>query len=216
METITLTPRFTVVLSRYFKVYRENIIKKGLKIQRENLYTFNYGKITCLFFSEKNKHEEYCVRFEEEKQDNTVYNKECLECGVKNGITYSLHIDYKINKHRTILEEVQFTEDTTQEEMEEKLKILANKKYDFCKCGSVAFEENLCKGCFIHSYTRSEEEGGDCPICYENKGRWAEFSACKHQFHFECITKLEFNENYIKKCPLCRTASDYEIDPFDQ
>ena len=76
METITLTPRFIVVLSRYFKAHRGRIIKNGLKNQGEELESFRYNeKIYVSFDSEVNRHNEDCGNYDED--DNIVYNKEC-------------------------------------------------------------------------------------------------------------------------------------------
>jgi hypothetical protein len=214
-DSITLSTRFVKVLSRYFEVHRPVIVERGLKFPNRDQWLdyFFYGMnnhIKVCFQSEKNEHDVHCPEWNDE---NTNYIEEGEDCGIcdsKEGITFSIQIEITAN-NRTI-ETIEFTKDEPIEETIKKFEILTNKTYDFCICGGKVFKEKLCHNCYPHEYTRSEAEGGDCPICYENGGRWCQFVECKHQFHYGCITKIR---EHPKKCPLCRNAGDFKIDPFD-
>jgi hypothetical protein len=213
-EPITLTPRFITVLSRYFEANREDIVKKGLKFPSNDQWLdfFHYGKtnsIKVCFQAERNQHDPHCPEWDDEKI-NYIYENDCEECSIKEGITFNIEIELT-GTHRT-LDTIYFTEDEPIDETIKKIQALSGKTYEFCICNGIVFKDKLCKNCYPHAYTRSEEEGGDCSICYENSGRWCQFVECKHQFHYGCIIK---SAGHPKKCPLCRNAGDYKLDPFD-
>lgn len=118
------------------------------------------------------------------------------------------------NGGRKQLEDIVWTKEEPLNMITFQLSKLIGKNYMFCKCGQLVVEENQCSECYIHSYTRTEEEGGDCPICYENEARWCELK-CKHRFHMACMLKVKLQNGY-RKCPLCRTMSDtFNLDTFD-
>lgn len=208
--SITLTPRFISVLGRNFEVNREEIIKDGLQFPDNDngfIKWFAYGKnIQVRFMSEKNEHHHMCSN----GSIVTAEEKKCEECEEIHGITFTLCLENKTTE--IIMESIKFTKDTTLEEMLEKLEKYSGKVYDFCSCslGKVVYKDGLCDSCYIYSYTRTEEEGGDCSICYENSGRWCEFVECKHQFHYNCVLKMD-----KRICPLCRNKGDIKKDPFD-
>lgn len=212
--SITLTPRFISVLSRYFEVHREEIIKNGLKFpDTDNFIEFFYfGKnnnIRVNFESSQNQHNYLCSEHNDcETNIITAEEEKCESCKEIHGITFTLSIRLKTCTAVSI----EFTKDTTLEEMLEKIEKYSGKVYDFCSCdtGILAFKDGLCSYCYIHYYTRTEEEGGNCSICYENGGRWCEFEGCKHQFHIGCVSKMD-----KKICPLCRGKGDIRKDPFD-
>ena len=211
--SITLTPRFITVLSRYFEVHREEIIKKGLKFPGadESIDTFCFGKdnnIRVNFDSNRNYHHYLCSEYDGCSTPITAEEEKCEMCEEIHGITFTVSINLKTCTAVSIT----FTKDTTLEEMLEKIEKYSGKVYDLCSCdtGRLAFKDGLCSYCYIHYYTRTEEEGGDCSICYENGGRWCEFEDCKHQFHIGCVSKMD---KII--CPLCRGKGAIKKDPFD-
>ena len=214
--SITLTPRFITVLGRYFEVNREEIIKDGLQFpDNEDRYIkwFSYGKnLKVRFMSEKNEHHYLCSRHSGDFVDSiiTAEQKKCEECEEIHGITFTLCLENKNTD--AIMESIKFTKDTSLEEVIEKIEKYSGKVYDFCSCpiGEVVFKDGLCGHCYTYSYTRTEEEGGDCSICYENGGRWGEFMGCNHQFHYSCVMKMD-----KRICPLCRSNGGFKTDCFD-
>lgn len=78
-----------------------------------------------------------------------------------------------------------------------------------CQCGEMGIEATLkCRRCYIQSYTRTEEEGGNCSICLENDGVWIK-TKCGHIFHQHCLVKAKA-VNPV--CPMCRGDIDYGIN----
>jgi hypothetical protein len=67
-------------------------------------------------------------------------------------------------------------------------------EYDFCPCGDIVFENDMCEICFLYDYQHDE----NCCICLENGRRWVELK-CGHVLHSNCWVKINTN-----KCPLCR------------
>ena len=212
-ESLTLSPRFITVLSRYFEANRDAIIKKGLKFPSHDQWLdfFHYtNRIKVCFQSERNEHDPHCPNFDDEKMNYIDEGEDCEECNIKEGITFEIHIELA-GTHRT-LETIYYKADEPLEEVIKKFEPLIGKTYYFCLCNGIVYKDKLCRNCYPHAYTRSEEEGGDCAICYDNGGRWCQFIECKHQFHYGCIVKIQENP---KKCPLCRCVGDYKLDPFD-
>jgi len=213
-EPLILTPRFITVLSRYFDANRNSIVKQGLKFPSQDQWLdfFHYGKenrIKVCFQSERNEHDCHCPKWDDEKI-NYIYDDECDDCKIKEGITFDIQIELA-GTHKT-LETIYFTEDEPVEETIKKIETLSGKVYTFCQCNGIVFKDELCRNCYPHAYTRTEEEGGECSICYDNGGRWCQFVDCKHQFHYGCIIKIPESR---KKCPLCRNTGDFKLDPFD-
>lgn len=67
-------------------------------------------------------------------------------------------------------------------------------EYDFCPCGYIVFENNMCESCFLYDYQHDE----NCCICMENGRQWIELK-CGHVLHSNCWSKIN-----TKKCPVCR------------
>ena len=202
---LTITPHLITVIKRHFEVEHKNIIREGLKCPNSdvvisgNSYGNPSAKINVHINSFKNEHIWRCSHHDDCKDNSiTAEEKKCEECGETHGITFRLiiFVNLRNDKRSKYLEKIYFTEDTTLEEMLEKLEKISGKTYDFCICGNTAFKDGLCTICYIHQYTRTEEEGGNCAICYENGGRWCEFDKCKHQFHRHCLDKLE--KKYVR------------------
>jgi hypothetical protein len=86
------------------------------------------------------------------------------------------------------------------------------KEWKICLCGGEkAIRGDFCRTCYLHSYKRTEEEGGDCCVCHENNGRWVKLE-CGHILHSYCWGKV-----VGKNCPLCRKASHSQsLDPYDK
>lgn len=216
--TITLTPQSIGVILRHFEVHREDIIREGLiftELCGDNYLKWSYfGKDQdkkMHYKSQNNGHRHLCDYFNHTRKNYiTAEEKKCDECHAIHGITFTLTIED--SKTETELEYIDFTKDTTLDEMREKLEKISGKTYDFCSCpdGYIVFKDGVCDYCYIHQYTRTEEEGGCCAICYENGGRWVEFDKCKHQFHSVCVAKLE-----KKICPLCRGGGKILDNPFE-
>ena len=97
------------------------------------------------------------------------------------------------------------------------------KEWKLCRCGQPlrpfpSPNENLCSACYIHSYVRTEEQGGDCCVCHENDLRWVRFQ-CAHEIHLHCYNHMTDNGRESMKCPLCRESiapeSKHVRDPYD-
>ena len=208
---IELTPRFIQVLSRSIKVNREEIEAELDNHDDDQGFRYN-EKFKVKFHYDLQRHSEDCEEYDEDSDHNIVVG-ECKECGSEY-IRYDCNIYYGDN----FVETVSWSKTTTLEELMAKIQLLSGEKYYECKCGNIRKllqYDGMCKTCYIWSYTRTEEEGGDCAICYENNGRWIELTTCKHQFHYGCIKT--YNN---KKCPLCRheyiTHCDFKMDPYDK
>jgi hypothetical protein len=207
---IELKDRFIQVLSRSIKFNRKEIEEELNNHNNDGGFQYNEKiKVNFTFYSKQ--HSEDCEEYDEDS-DNYITG-ECKECGSED-IQYRCIIHYDDNYITT----VKWNKTTTLSHLMEMLLDLSGEKYQVCKCGNTGKllqYDGMCKTCFIWSYTRTEEEGGDCSICYENNGRWVELKTCKHQFHYGCIKK--YNN---KKCPLCRheyiTHCDFTMDPYDK
>jgi hypothetical protein len=91
-----------------------------------------------------------------------------------------------------------------------------SKEWKICLCGAEkAIRGDFCRRCYLHSYKRTEEEGGDCCVCHENNGRWTKLE-CGHILHSYCWDKvLECGGR--RNCPLCRKESLIPSrDPYDK
>jgi len=97
------------------------------------------------------------------------------------------------------------------------------KEWKLCRCGQPlrpfpSPNENLCSACYIHSYVRTEEQGGDCCVCHENDLRWVRFQ-CAHEIHLHCYNHMTDDGRKNMKCPLCRESiapeSKHVRDPYD-
>jgi hypothetical protein len=205
---IELTPMFIQVLSSSVEVNREEIESDLNKFESSDGFPYK-GKFYVSFTVQDLEHSEDCEEYDEDS-DNNYITGECKECG-----SDKLYI-CNILCGDNCITNVTWTKTTTLEELMAKIQLLSG-KYQVCKCGNINIGKlsynGMCKTCYIWRYTRTEEEGGDCSICYENNGRWIELKTCKHQFHYGCIKK---NKNI--KCPLCRheyiSHCDFEMDPY--
>ena len=128
------------------------------------------------------------------------------DCGCSNvrNITFKINIKYKDN--------FVFCFPMKENCLEDMLNKIKNDFPNYiliCQCGSKAEEDyqNKCRQCFINSYIRTEEEGGDCPICFENDGVWIK-TKCGHIFHQHCFKKVKETNSM---CPICRADIDYHI-----
>jgi hypothetical protein len=131
-----------------------------------------------------------------------VVNDNC-GCPKVREITFYINIRYKC------INVLQFPmKETTLNKMLKKIKKDFPDSMFICHCGEKAIEElNKCRQCFIHSYIRTEEEGGDCPICFENDWVWIK-TKCNHIFHQSCLKKAKAVNGL---CPICRAIIDYHI-----
>lgn len=94
----------------------------------------------------------------------------------------------------------------------------ANCEYNICDCGRLCAEicqeppssnpeqYDKCQDCYIYSYTRTEEEGGDCCVCMQNGGRWVKLG-CNHILHKVCWNKI-IKYKCKDKCPMCRVNTE--------
>ena len=87
-------------------------------------------------------------------------------------------------------------------------------EYNICDCGRLCGEicqsppcsnpdqYDRCEDCYIYSYIRKEEEGGDCCVCMQNDGVWVKLE-CNHIIHKSCWNKI-LKGRCMNLCPLCR------------
>lgn len=210
--SIKLSARFIEVVTRYFKIHRSSIESK-LDINENDDTVWHYSDTLYIDTTIDHKeHLERCEEYDDENENNYIKD-ECKTCGNKE-IVYYLFIVTNVSGRRAVLETIKWKKEHNIDMVNLQLNKLVDKIYYFCKCGEMAVEEDLCGTCYIHSYTRPEEEGGDCSICLENGGRWSQLE-CKHNFHMVCIRKVGVVGEFTK-CPLCRHKSkSVTFDPFD-
>jgi len=186
-----------------------------------NQNTYNHNFKSIIFTSIKS-HDPDCNLYPYgNNNDDDDYDYDECKCKRKNtgDIYFHLHIIYKADENsqailvysHSVLVDALNSHSSFEDLCSEIPSI-----FNICNCGSVTdVNTKMCNECYINSYTRTEEEGGRCSICYENEGVWCK-TKCPikpHFFHKHCLDKArETNEN----CPLCRhRIVEVELNPFN-
>jgi len=230
----------SVNISERFK----NIIRKQLEVNKTRLYresrnhiednkifsyfmvdhplnrnTYNHNFKSIIFTSIKS-HDSDCNLYPyccyDDDGDNDYDECKCKRKNVGD-IYFHLHITYKnqvVYRHSVFIYALNMQ--NSFDDLCSEIPSIIN----ICNCGSVTdVNEKMCNECYINSYTRTEEEGGRCSICYENEGVWCKTNcpisngSKSHMFHKHCLDKhLEQKNN----CPLCRHENiEVELNPFN-
>lgn len=227
METITLSKRGFTVFKRYVETKFEEVVKKAKEAtedSEEPVAGFSYpnGWRLILDYSCACHRDEDCVV----DGDNIMaYGEECDKCNyypthILIGLQYKRaeswewkimackEFQVKTVKLEMLLDWLDYVEET-------------KNKWTFCRyqCGDLATMNGACERCYIHSYVRSEEEGGDCCVCRENDGRWVKIR-CGHILHYHCFMKIPPLQDGTgnRKCPMCRELCSFaksHIDCYD-
>jgi hypothetical protein len=209
METVSLSTRGYTVLKRWIEAKFDSTIERAKEATDDVLSEIN------LIFNRKWKielayslpyHEDGC---ENENEERLHYGDTCDKCEIDE-MVFVINLRYNhegsFGYSSTLLEHKRFSFDHVEKEM--LLRWLGGvekkNKWTFCRCGQLATMNEACESCYIHSYVRSEEEGGDCCICHENDGRWVKLQ-CGHILHRHCFLKIGRGD--LQKCPLCRQQS---------
>ena len=169
----------------------------------ETFYELDFGNFTfALDYDIDQDHE--CVI----KHGEPILLKEEDICDCDKDPSYTIRVSY--NKKGLFYKRI------NEITLETAVRIVTHIKalYQICRCGDEATKDGWCDNCYIHRYTRTEEEGGDCSICYENEGRWVRLE-CKHEFHLHCYHKIDFDVKEGRRCPLCRKVSKTNVDCYD-
>lgn len=149
--------------------------------------------------------------------EDLAYGETCDEC---NPETHTLR--FILTYKKTCIAHVNYGLEVPQKTLAAWIRSLEN-EWKLCRCGQPlrmfpSPNEALCSPCYIHSYTRTEEQGGDCCVCHENEGRWIRFK-CAHEIHLHCYRRMTDNARENMKCPLCREpitpVSTHVVDPYD-
>jgi len=219
--TIILSERIKTLLKRFLEVEMPTIVENakeyaGDEPEEDAWTTYFCSKDWLLKIHVLTPtHEHDCPHADD--GDDLAYDETCDEC---NPETHTLQfiITYKniCIAHRNYGLEV------PQEMLAAWIQSL-EKEWKLCRCGQPirlhpSPNEDLCSACYIHSYVRTEEQGGDCSVCHENDGRWIRFK-CAHEIHEHCYRRMTDNGRKNMKCPLCRESiapvSTHVVDPYD-
>ena len=153
---------------------------------------FQFKIVTCV-----NAHEDDCVGYP------FAPNMGC-DCPKVREVIFQIMVKYK-GSHLVCFPMFE----TSLKKMIKKINKDFPKSLTICLCGTKTEDErDKCRRCFIYSYTRTEEEGGDCSICLENDGLWIK-TKCGHTFHQHCLKKAT---DIKKQCPMCRANVDLDND----
>lgn len=213
MEAITLSKRGYTVFKRFVDVRFEkalDIAKNAQDISDDD--GIDHHIFNKLWKVELNynigMHENDCPKGDGELMS---YGEKCDACH-HDELEFIISIMYFNDMQWKCLEEKSISaEHVTKDKLFAWLNWVEETKnvWKFCYCGKKATMNEVCDACYIHSYYRTEEEGGDCCICHENNGRWIK-QECGHILHTYCWWKIKTESNYGRKCPLCRYVSKYD------
>jgi hypothetical protein len=212
MEISPLSKRGLTVFKRYVEMTFDEVLNKAKKAKKplyNTPYSISISKWTIKL--------DYYMGFHDDECDKGVdadilFDEKCDECDYhKVRMSLVVYYEYHPKKNDMHIDSLLLDADiATKENMYEFLDKIQEKQWTICPCKSVAKKDGLCRECYIHSYERTEEEGGHCAICYENNGRWMKME-CGHIFHSYCVRNLDgipSSHGWIKKCPLCRKECD--------
>jgi hypothetical protein len=224
MTTIDIPKRLFTLMIRATEIKWEQLLEEAKKqnstdegrkeymdkdFYDDTFYTLTFGDFEfTLDYDIISTHDDTC--FDDEgnsNQDERLLLSDTCNCDKDE--SYSIGLRYK--------DKGLFYKVINETSLEAALKIVGGIKatYEICMCGETASKDGWCVGCYIHRYTRTEEEGGVCSCCYENEGRWVRLE-CKHEIHLSCFHKIEFDVKKGRKCPLCRHQSNkYKVDCYD-
>lgn len=215
----TVSKRFCDVATRWLDTVWEEVIKDGHAYPDSEAFLAQFGwngKVRITISGSENYHRHPCMNEEELVEDD--------ECSCKPGhlFTFTLQawgqrvepVDYDIYEVVVLQSEknseIANAENiaTSLEKVCQHIRTWEGKTFYECKYCSerIVYKDGKCKECYIHQYERTEDEGGECCICRENGGQWAELTTCGHIMHYNCCKKIERNGDKKLCCPLCRKA----------
>jgi hypothetical protein len=207
MEISPLSKRGLTIFKRYVEMNFDRVLGQAKKAKRKphsgiNRIKINNWIITLDYYM--GFHADDC----ENEGERILFDERC-DCDYQEvQMEIEVSYEYDSKKNDLLIDSLLLDASVaTKENMYEFLdKIQEKKEWTMCPCRSVAKKDGLCKECYIHSYERTEEEGGNCAICYENNGRWTKLQ-CGHIFHTYCINNLDNVplKGWTIKCPLCRS-----------
>ena len=216
MEIPTI-PQLLQDVKRNIELNYERFINKTIKLETQDVRFPSFDYTAYIDNNWKIKwsimptiHNNNCSEYDDSGfvvEDNTIIGK-CAECNNEQGYNVSIFIYYnkiliKNLGQNTMLDGNQLTWNDL--DLEHKLSFL-EKPIIMCECGKRAKNDDKCKECHLFSYTRTEEEGGDCAVCLENGGVWHKLE-CTHVMHKICLKKIS-----KPICPLCRAKYKYPLD----
>lgn len=207
MEISPLSKRGLTVFKRFVEMNFDRVLKEAKKGVAKNdcnetPYSIRISNWIVKLDYYLGYHDDEC----EEQEERILFDEKC-ECYYRK-VQMEIEVSYEYNiiKNALLIDSLLLDADVaTMENMYEFLDKIQEKEWTMCPCKTVAKKDGLCKECYIHSYERTEEEGGNCAICYENNGRWTKLE-CGHIFHRHCIRDMDTVPNKVStiKCPLCR------------
>lgn len=219
MTTIEISRRLFTLMNRATEIYWDKLLQEAKektstdeareKHNDKEEYMKTFYELTIGKFKFKL---DYSFQY-----NHVCYKEDVLllaekeDCDCDKDVGYIIGLDYE---GRNL-----FYKRINETTLENALKIVGYIKasYQICQCGNAATKEGWCNTCYIRRHTRTEAEGGDCSVCYENEGRWVRLE-CKHELHLHCHDKIEPDVSHGcgRKCPLCRRVSARpNIDCYD-
>ncbi|NBX50459.1 hypothetical protein EBT25_11070 [bacterium] len=215
---ITLSDRVKTLFQRFTEVKLENIVVDakecaGLEPDDESwtrIFRVKDWKLKITVLTAE--HQENCPHAD--NGDHLSYQEPCAEC---EPTPHLLH--FSISHKKKCIAMVNWALTVTQETVTTWIHSLPT-EWKMCRCGEIlrlypSPKNDTCERCYIHSYHRSEEQGGNCCICHENDDRWVRFT-CGHEIHWHCYGIMTDWGQKNMRCPLCREAiSNNVVDPYD-
>jgi hypothetical protein len=233
MTTVNIPQRLKKIIERqvlldYDKVYddahdsirNDNNLHNPRPHMSQYSYNDNFSTVLCASII---AHDEDC--------DDYPYgwlsdDCECNHRDLVNNITLTLRIKYNDSVIHTQSFDVTKIGEITEIEKSVEPEYFALRFFNtipdsviLCVCGERADDKakDKCRRCYLDSYTRTEEEGGRCSICFENEGVWFK-THCNHFFHQHCLLRALKAK---RECPLCRTSipncihAGGELNPYN-
>jgi hypothetical protein len=225
---ITISDRAKLIFTRWIDLWGDNIIARAkeqdddiddpeVEVDSVCFGDSDIGMLSLTISVMLGYCEEGCDNW----KDAIAFPKKCETCkSTTQEIIISLSYHKKNEKKTNLYSTRIYLECITPDMFRNIIKALPP-AYHLCSCEQKVCDSTdpespkskWCATCFVYRYTRTEEQGGDCCICYENEGRWTRFS-CGHEIHHHCYMKLsidpekirisEYATSACKRCPLCR------------
>lgn len=220
---ITLSNRAKTVFTRFVEVFMDAVIKDAKKLtgdgdedEEEYVRIHRVGKWRLRFSPTGPLHHDGCPCDGEAIPRGDDGTLRCTECDV-----YPASIHFGLDHNDRHIASMTYGLSMTLETFSTWIQELPT-DWSLCLCKTVLRDypspkEGVCGQCYIHSYTRTEEEGGVCCICHENEGRWVKLS-CVHAIHYHCHLNMNDSHRSARglKCPLCREdVKGLTMDPYD-
>jgi hypothetical protein len=212
---ISVSERAKTVFTRWVDVWGKHLIKQAMELKEmpdaDELDSISFGDIDVGVLSfAVGVLLGVCEPECDHAREDIPYPETCDLC---DSLTQRLEISlsyHRKGEKKILLHTIQLDlDEITVDKIYEVIQSYQSTYYS-CQCDRLVYDPSdreaplgkWCMNCYIFRYKRTEEQGGDCCICYENEGRWARFP-CGHETHYHCYSKMPAN---ARRCPLCRAS----------